>query len=215
MNNSRRLFQGAIVMLLSLSFFTSHATAQQEPSVGNLFITAYEKKDEAAMKKLIETRTNEFPAEVKAMVEYSMSPKAGKQEQDYLFGVAGLIARMYGDQSGDMRLFEAVKNNYGLVLKKRKATTLDPNVVSGLKKKIAELGNGNWRVNTFRLGPDGALTVEIDVRESTGGAGFTPRIEFKKSVETRDIIKAGLPAVKKGKISWSSMGVGLKTVFIE
>jgi len=215
MNTSRRLFRSAIVLLLSLSLFATHAAAQKDPSVGNLFIEAYEKKDEAAMEKLIETRAAEFPAEVKAMIEYSMSPKAGKQEQDYLFGVAGLIARMYGDHTGDMRLFEAVKANYGSVLKNRKATTLDPNVVLGLKKKIAKLGKGDWRVNTFKLDHDGHLVVEIDVRESSGGAGFTPRIEFKKSVETKDIIKAGLPAVKKGKISWSSMGVGLKTVFIE
>ncbi|HEB71715.1 MAG TPA: hypothetical protein ENI77_03745 [Nitrospirae bacterium] len=215
MNNSRRLFQNAILLLLSLSLFTTYAAAQKNPSVGNLFINAYEKKDEAAMKKLIETRTKEFPAEVQAMVEYSMSPKAGKQEQDFLFGVAGLIANMYGEQTGDMRLFEAVKANYSSVLKKRKATTLDPNVVSALKKKIAALGGGDWRVNMFRLDQSGVLTVEIDVRESSGGAGFTPRIEFKKSNEARDIIKAGLPAVKKGKISWSSMGIGLKTVFIE
>jgi len=215
MNNSRRLFQNAILLLLSLSLFTTHAVAHKDPSVGNLFINAYEKKDEAAMKKLIETRTKEFPAEVQAMVEYSMSPKAGKQEQDYLFGIAGLIANMYGEQTGDMRLFEAVKANYGAVLKKRKATTLDPNVVASLKKKIAALGGGDWRVNMFKLDRNGALTVEIDVRESSGGASFTPRIEFKKSNEARDIIKAGLPAVKKGKISWSSMGIGLKTVFIE
>lgn len=215
MNNSRWLLQSAMAALLAFSFSTMQVAAQQSPSVGNLFIDAYEKKDDAAMEKLIKTRTDEFPAEVKAMVEYSMSPKAGRQEQDYLFSIAGLIAKMYGDQTGDMRLFEAVKANYSALLNIRKATALDPNIVSSLKKEITALGEGAWRVTVFKLDKNGDLIVEIDVKESSGGANFTPRIEFKKSEKIRGIIKSRLPSVKKGKISWSSMGVGLKTAFIE
>ncbi len=183
--------------------------------MGNLFIQAYEKNDEAAMKEIIKTRTGEFPGEVKAMVEYAMAPDTDPEEQDYLFGVAGLIARMYGDQTGDQRLFEAIKANYATLRERRRASAMDPNAVAAAKKEITEMGSGNWRINVFKLDRNGNLIVEIDVKESTGGANFTPRIEFKVSEKAKEIIKAKLPGVKKAKISWSSMGIGLKTVFIE
>lgn len=216
MKTAMGLFFRISTLLLTLSLFSIPAEAQQEaPSVGNLFIQAYEKSDEAAMKELIKTRTSEFPGEVKAMVEYAMSPDAAPEEQDYLFSVAGLIARMYGDQTGDQRLFEAIKANYAALRERRKAGAMDPNAVAVAKKEITELGSGNWRINVFKLDRNGDLIVEIDVRESTGGANFTPRIEFKVSEKTKEIIKAKLPVVKKAKISWSSMGVGLKTAFIE
>ncbi len=204
------------VFLLILLAFTLPAVADEdEPSVGNLFIKAYQEKNESAMKELIKTRTQEFPPEVKAMIEYAMSPGVSAGEQDFLFNIAGTISSMFGEQTGDKRLLNAVKMNYQRVLQARQAGALPPESVEKAKKELSELGGGNWRVTYIKLNENNDLIIEIDVKESTGGAGFTPRISIKESQQAKEIIKRDLPKIKKGKISWSSMGVGLKTAFLE
>ena len=80
-------------LMLSVALTVSNAWAQAPaPSVGNLFIEAFDKKDEKKMRELIKTRVAEFPAEVKEMVEYASGPGVSPQEQDWLFNIAGTIA---------------------------------------------------------------------------------------------------------------------------
>jgi len=191
--------------------------AQQEEklSVGNAFINAFDNKDEAAMKSLIKTRSKEVPGEVQAMVEYSLSPDASPQEQDYLFNIAGTMAQMYGEITGDKRLLSAVKTNYLVLLDKRKAAALPPDSVKKVKEKLLAMGKGNWRIMVFKLDANKELLVEIDMKESAGGESFTPTVDFKTSQKAKEIVQKELPEIKKGRVSWSSMGVGLKTVFIE
>jgi len=188
---------------------------QEELSVGNAFINAFDNKDEAAMKSLIKTRSKEVPGEIQAMVEYSLSPDASPQEQDYLFNIAGTMAQMYGEITGDKQLLSAVKVNYMALVDRRKAAALPPDSVKKVKEKLLSLGKGNWRIMVFKLDSNRELLVEIDMKESAGGEGFTPTVDFKTSQKAKEIVKRDLPGIKKGRVSWSSMGVGLKTVFIE
>ena len=206
----------ALALLLAVFSAPGPTQAQEEaPSVGNLFIKAYMDKNKDEMKKLVSTRTKEFPPEVKAMVEYALSPDAQKEEQDFLFNIAGMISKMYADQTGDKRLLDAVRSNYESLLKTRGSSGLTRQAVAAVKKELADLGGGDWRVSHMDMNDNSELIIEIDVRASSGGEGFTPHIDFRKSKKAKDIVKKHLPGVKKGKISWSSMGVGLKTAFLE
>lgn len=207
----------ALALAFALLVCAAPGGAQEtEPSVGNLFIKAMMEKDQETMKNLIATRTEEFPPEVQAMVQYAMSEDAKPEEADFLFNVAGNISMMYGKHTGDNRLLEAVKSNYRNLKARRGEGMLSPEAVEKVKKELSELGGGEWRVQTMKLNDSGALIVEIDVKEPQGGgAGFTPHIDFKKSKEAVALIKKNLPTIKKGKVSWTSMGVGLKTAFLE
>ncbi len=213
------LFAATIFISLSvISYSPAMADEEKEErkSPGTLFFEAFQKQDEKEMKELIKTRANEFPPEVIEMIKYAMNPDVAPQEADYIFSVAGLIAKMFGDETGDQRLLKAVTANYSNLRRMRDTNALQPEVVDKAKKEITKLGTGNWRVNVFKMGPDGGLIVEIDVRESAGASSFeTPKISLKESRKVVEIVRANLPKVKKGKVSWSSMGVGLKTVFIE
>lgn len=198
-----------------LLFWTAPVFSQEEePSIGNLFIDAYNAQDEAAMKSLIKTRPEEVPGEVQAMVEYSLSPDAGPEEQDFLFNIAGIMAGMYSEVTGDERLLSAVKKNYMALMDRRKAASLPPDSVEKVKKALLELGKGNWRIRLFRMYPEKGLVIEIDIRESAGGDSLTPTIPFRISNKAKEIVKSGLPKIKSGKIVWSSIGIGLKTVFL-
>jgi hypothetical protein len=195
------------------------AQQEEELSVGNAFIRAFDNQDEAAMKNLIKTRSEEVPVEVQAMVEYAISPDASPQEQDFLFNIAGTMAQMYGEVTGDDRLLSAVMANYQSLLDKRKAASLPPDSVKKVKDELLSLGKGDWRIMVFKLDSNKGLLVEIDMRidmkEPVEGESFTPTVDFKTSQKARDIVKKELPGIKKGRISWSNMGIGLKTVFIE
>ena len=187
---------------------------EEEPSVGNLFIDAFDKQDETAMRSLIKNKAAEVPEEVKAMVEYSLSPDAGPQEQDFLFNIAGAMAQMYSEETGDDRLLAAVKSSYESLLKRRQAATLPPDSVEKVKKELLELGKGNWRIRLFRMNPEKGLVVEIDIKESAGGESMAPTIDFRTGNKAKEIVKTGLPNIQSGKIVWSSLGIGLKTVFL-
>lgn len=213
------LFARSIVLAAALAAaviasLAPPALAQgREPSVGNLFIEAYDNKDEERMRELVRTRTDEFPPEVKAMVEYAMSPRSIPPEQDFLFNIALIIGRMYEEETGDGRLYAAVEQNLNKLIERRKRQSLDPEAVKEAREEISELGEGAWRVSSFDVNPDGSLEIRIDVKESSGGS-FTPKIGMDESRKARDIVKKRLPN-RKGKIVWSSMGIGLKTVFLE
>lgn len=213
----RKLIYIASVLTASvLVSWTSPVFAQEEEeSVGNLFIQAYEKRDEAAMRALIKNKAAEVPGEVQAMVEYSLSQDAGPQEQDFLFNIAGAMAQMYSEETGDERLLAAVRSNYGELLKRRQAEVLPPDSIEKVKKELLKLGKGDWRIMSFKMKQDKGLVVEIDIRDSGDGESLTPTINFQTGNKAKGIIKSGLPNVKKGKISWSSLGVGLKTVFLD
>jgi hypothetical protein len=208
-------------LMLSVALTVSDAWAQAAaPSVGNLFIEAFDKKDEKKMRELIKTRTAEFQPEVKEMVEYASNPSTAPQEQDFLFNIAGTIAKMYADETKDERLLNAVRANYAKIIEARKKQqpsggAVSEETIAKIKKELLELGKGDWRVNIFDISPDGKLTVEIDVRETSGGEGMTPKISIATSNKAKEEIAKHLPNIKKGSISWMSMGVALRTVFLE
>lgn len=208
-------------LMLSVALTASNAQAQANaPSVGNLFIEAFDKKDEKKMRELIKTRAAEFPPEVKEMVEYASAPTTPQPEQDFLFNIAGTIAKMYADETKDERLLNAVRLNYTKIMDARKkhqpggGAGASEEAIAKAKKELMELGKGDWRVNIFEVSPDGKLTVEIDVKESSGGEG-TPKISIATTNKAKEEIAKHLPSVKKGSISWLSMGVALRTVFLE
>lgn len=208
-------------LTLSVALNVSNAWAQAAASsVGNLFIEAFDKKDEKKMRELIKTRTAEFPPEVKEMVGYASSPDVAPQEQDFLFNIAGTIAKMYADETKDERLLNAVRGNYQKVMDARKKQQpggggVSEEAIAKAKKELVELGKGEWRVNIFEISPDGKLTVEIDVKESSGGEGFTPKISIATSNKAKAEVTKHFPGIKSGSISWLSMGVALRTIFIE
>ncbi|MDH5478615.1 MAG: hypothetical protein OEY50_09810 [Nitrospinota bacterium] len=166
------------------------------------------------MNELIKTHAAEVPGEVKEMVEYAASPEAPPDARNFIFNIAGMMSKIYADQTGDDRLLNAVRDTYMNVMKAQSGPSLDPEKVEKIKKEISTMGKDQWRVTIFELGEDGSLVVEIDVRESNS-AELTPKIDFKKSKEVGELVKARFPDVKSGKISWSSMGVGLRTLFLE
>jgi len=215
--NFQKLMQMAPGLIASVLLFWIQPVFSQEEegqSVGNLFIQAYNEQNEAAMRDLIKTKSEEVPGEVQAMVEYSLSPDSGPQEQDFLFNIAGTMAQMYGEITGDERLLSAVKKNYMALMDRRKAAALPPDSVKKVKEELLSLGKGDWRIRLFRMDPELGLVVEIDIRESSGGEGTTPSIDFRTGNKAKEIVKSGLPEIKGGKIVWSSLGVGLKTVFL-
>ena len=192
---------------------------EEEPSVGVLFIQAFDNKDEKAMRELIKTRTDEFPPEVKAMVMYAMSPDAAPEEQDFIIMIAGTIATMHSEHTGDERLLAAVRTNHQKLMERRREKALPAGGVQKVKDELATLGDNTWRIRSVKLDRSGGLLVEIEVDAETGTGGtfkegFTPRIDFKKSKKAKEIVQKNLPNIKKGKISWTSMGIGLKVVFL-
>ncbi len=120
---------------------------------------------------------------------------------------------MYGEETKDDRLLSAVQLNYQHVLGQRKDADLPPAAVDKSKSELLALGGGSWRVNEFELDEDGSLDIDIDVRDNSKNS-FTPRIDMKTSRQAKEIVEKNLPNIKSGKISWSSMGVGLKTVLL-
>ncbi|MBI3581324.1 MAG: hypothetical protein HY098_04505 [Nitrospinae bacterium] len=210
------------IYFLALSFFlftglalAPVVRAAEKVSVGNAFIEAFDKKDEAGMMNIIKARSKEVPDEVKSMVEYAMSGGAKKEEQDFLFNIAGMMAQIYGKVSGDERLLSAVQTNYKAVLDKRGGSEIPQKATEDIKKELTELGKGDWRVSNFKTEANGELLIEIDVKESSGGEGLTPKIEFDKTKKAKEIVQKHLPNAKKGKILWNSAGVGLKTIFLD
>jgi len=201
-----------IVLLAFLIVFPFQLRAE-EASVGNLFIQAYQAKDKDKMTELMKTRTKEFPSEVKEMVGYAMSPGVSEGESDFLFHMASVMSEMYATQTKDSRLLNAVQMNYQKFMEKRQATSLPRDAVDKTKKELVELGKGKWRVTIFKLNSAGELDIEIDVNGSSGGS-FTPRILMGTANAAKAIVVKNLPG-KKGKMLWSSMGIGLKTAFIE
>ncbi len=185
-----------------------------EPGLGQSFAQALDAGDEKRMRGIIAERTDDVPDEVIAIVQYAVSAKPDEEEQDGLFNVAGIMAQMYAEQTGDERLLNGVRVNYQEVLKRRKGDALPPATVDKTKKELAELGEGNWRVTIFELDENGDLNIEIGVRGDAKGSTMTPRIDIATSEKAKSIVVGNLPNVKNGAISWSSMGVGLKTVFI-
>lgn len=204
----------AMAFLLILWAPPVRGDQEEEPSVGVLFIQAFENKDEKAMRELIKTRTNEFPPEVKDMVGYAMSPNAAPEEQDFIMNIAGTIAMMYGEHTGDERLLGAVRANHQKLMGKRRGNALPEEGVRKVKSELAALGDNNWRISSVKLVDEG-LIIEIEVHADAKGSAFTPHINFKKSQKAKEIVQKNLPKIKKGKISWSSMGIGLKAVFLD
>lgn len=217
MANKLAVFMFSIV-IAGAAMVASPAVADEQASVGNAFIEAFDKKDEAAMAGIIKNRAAEVSEEVKSMVEYALSPDVKPQEQDFLFNIAGAMAQLYAKNTGDERLLSAVRSNYQTVMEKRKgaggASKEPKEAFEKIKKDLLDLGAGEWRVSVIRLDAEGGLDIEIDVKESGGGESLTPHIERSKTEDAKKIVAKHLPNMKKGKILWSSAGVGLKTAFI-
>lgn len=217
MANKIAVFMFSIV-LAGAALLAAPVAAEEQVSVGNAFIEAFDKKDEAAMASIIKNRAAEVSDEVKGMVEYALSPDVKPQEQDFLFNIAGNMAQLYAKNTGDERLLAAVRANYQSVMEKRKgaggASKEPKEAFEKIKKDLLELGSGEWRISVIRLDAEGGLDVEIDVKESSGGESMTPHIERSKTEDAKKIVAKYLPNLKKGKILWTSAGVGLKTAFI-
>jgi len=210
------IWKSCFSSVLIAVLFASPVLAQQKeaPSVGNLFINAYNKHDQAKMKEIIESRKDEVPAEVQAIVQYAMSPDASPGEQDFLFNIAGNMSYMYKDVTGDERLLAAIKQNYQTLLNQRKATALPQDGVKEAKAALTALGKGKWRVTKFIMDAEKGLSIDIDVPPSEGGGG-APKISIKESQAAREAVLKALPKVKKGKITWSGMGIGLRAVLLD
>jgi len=214
MEKSSRL----LILLVSLLAFGlvsfPNIASSEEQSVGNIFIDLFNNNDTAGMEKLIKIRSAEVPPEVASMVEYAMSPDSSKEEQDFLFNIAGTMAQMLKAVTGDERLLSAVQQNYSILMDKRKASALPQEKVASAKKGLETLGKGAWRIRSFKIVQGLGLLIEIDVSDAASGGSFAPKIDFKTSLKAKDIVNQELPGFKEGKISWSSMGVGLKIVFL-
>tara|TARA_Y100000031_G_C7965558_1_gene267962 strand:- start:253 stop:570 length:318 start_codon:yes stop_codon:yes gene_type:complete len=104
-------------------------------------------------------------------------------------------------------------------MERRSEKALPAEGVQKVKDELITLGDNTWRIQSVRLDSSGGLLIEIEVDAETGTGGtfkegFTPRIDFKKSKKAKEIVQKNLPNMKKGKISWTSMGIGLKVVFL-
>lgn len=203
-------------LAVAFAVFSGAPAMAEDLTVGQLFIKAFDKKDEKGMKEIIKTRAAEVPGEVKEMVEYAMSDDAGPEARDFIMNIAGMMSKIYADQTGDDRLLNAVRTNYEKLKAgaKPQAPVVDSGAVEQAKKEVATLSGDQWKILMVRLDEEGSLLVDIDVKESTDGE-LTPKIDFKKSQAAKELIKKKFPAFSKGKISWSSMGVGLKTLFLD
>jgi len=213
-----KIYKAKIILsgLLMFAFAFGQVPAfGEEKSVGNLFIEAYDRGNKAEMNKIIQDRADEVPQEVKEMVEYAMSPDASPQEQDFLFNIAGTMAMIYGQVTGDKRLLEAVKGNFKTLKASREENSIPADTVVKIKKELTDLGKGSWKIVNFTMDQENGLVIDIDVMDKNDKEGFSPKIDIKTSNLARDIVKKHLPNVKKGKIGWSSIGVGLKMVFLE
>ncbi len=215
------------VFLISFIFlgFTAlapQAVAAEQESVGQAFIKAYDKKDQAGMAEVIKSRASEVPDEIKEMVGYAVSPDVKPEDQDFIFNIAGTMSKIYADQTKDDRLLGAVRQNYQSVLEKRKGgggapkdgVSISQESLDKAKKELSDLGKGEWRVVTFKVDGEGNLDAEVDVKELTKGEDLTPKIDMATAKKAKDIIDKALPKVRGGKILWTSSGVGLKTVFL-
>jgi len=212
-----KIWKSCFLLVVFAVLLTSPVLAQQEEkavSVGNVFIQAYNKHDQATMKKIIKARKDEVPGEIQAIVQYAMSPDASPGEQDFLFNIAGNMSYIYKDVTGDGRLLAAVKQNYQTLLNQRKATALPKEGIKKAKAALVALGKGKWRVANFRMDAKKGLLIDIDVPPSEGGGG-APKISIKDSQAARAAVLSALPKVKKGKITWSGMGVGLRAVLLD
>lgn len=212
-----RLSKFLIVLACTLAFglvSLPQNAGSEEQSVGNIFIDLFNNNDTAGMEKLIKSRADEVPPEVASMIDYAMGPDSSKDEQDFLFNIAGTMSSIYEKITGDKRLLGAVQQNYANLLDKRKASSIPQDKVKIAKKALQELGKGAWRIRTFKIVTDVGLLIEIDVNDSASGRSFTPKIDFKTSKKAKEIVNKELPEFKEGKISWSSMGVGLKIIFL-
>ncbi len=215
MSGKIAIFMFSIIMAGG-AMLPGRAKAEEPVSVGNAFIAAFDKKDQAGMANIIKSRAAEVPEEVKGMVDYAISPDANPQEQDFLFNIAGTMAQMYSKNTGDERLLAAVRSSYQNVIDKRKGAGGGDSkeILDKIKGDLVALGNGEWHVSVIRIDAEGALDVEIDVKESSGGE-LTPQIQRSKTEEAKKIVAKHLPKMKKGKLVWTSAGVGLKTAFLE
>jgi hypothetical protein len=212
-----RYLKFLIVLVSAVTFglvSLPHIANSEEQSVGNVFIDLFNNNDKAGMEQLMKSRTGEVPDEVQSMVKYAMGPDSSKDEQDFLFNIAGTMSQMYQEATGDERLLGAVQQNYAKLLEERKASALPQDKVQNAKKALDKLGKGAWRIRTFKVIADLGLLIEIDVNDSASGGNFTPRIDFRTSQKAKEIVNKELPDFKEGKISWSSMGVGLKIIFL-
>lgn len=207
-----------IILLASVLAFGLVSAPQnansQETSVGNLFIDLYNNNDKKGMEELIKSRTSEVSSEVAEMVEYAMGPDSSKDEQDFLINIAGTMAQLYKQVTGDERLLNAVQQNFSTLIERRKASFLPQDKVNDVKKKLEKLGKGAWKVRSLKMVSGQGLLIDIDIRDSSSGGNFAPSVDFKTSQKAKGIVNKELPDVKEGKISWSSMGVGLKIVFL-
>jgi len=186
--------------------------AEEQVSIGQLFIDAYDLNERKKMEAVIEKHKEGVPLEVRNMVEYALSDQVeSKEEQDFLLTMVAEMASIYKDKTGDGRLLAAVEANINQLKEREKKS--GGAELEKIKKELTQLGKGEWSVRTIRFEKDGKLKVEIILKEKE--ASFSNRyVSFKDSKKAKEIVKKYLPDAK-GRIDWFSGGMGMKAIIIE
>lgn len=81
-----------------------------EIDLGQSFISAFETKDEAAMKNLVKENKNAVSKELVNMITYATSGEVKPEEMTYLVNVSGKMAGIYTTQFSDKKLENFVGN---------------------------------------------------------------------------------------------------------
>src|SRR3989304_5918133 len=78
--------------------------------LGQSFISAFETKDEAAMKSLVKENKNAVSKELVNMITYATSGEVKPEEMTYLVNVSGKMAGLYTTQFSDKKLENFIGN---------------------------------------------------------------------------------------------------------
>lgn len=201
---------------LSLGVFSFGATpitvAEEEVSIGQLFIDAHDKDDRKKMEAVIEKHKEGVPMEVQQIVQYSISDQVGSEgERQFLLIIAGKMATLYKEKTGDARLLGFVEANIQKVLGGG-AKSYDAEFQK-IREELGKLGKGGWKIRVLKFDSAGKLVVEINLKDRQ--TGFSDRyVSFKDGKAAEAIVKKHLPDAK-GRIDWLSGGMGMKAVLLE
>lgn len=206
-----------VILGIGQFFMPVVACAGDAISIGQLFIDAYTKDDRKGMESIIEKNKDGVAAEVLDMVGYAVSDKVeSKDERDFLLMITKEMAGIYKAKTGDERLLTAVEANIRKMAegeKKEGEKKSGGEELAKIKTELAQIGKGGWEIRTLKFDEEGKLRVEISLKEKD--ASFTDQyVSFKDSKKAEEVVKKYLPKAK-GRIDWTSGGMGMKAVILE
>lgn len=201
-----------LIFAMGQLFISPSIQAEQETSIGQLFIDAYTQDKKKEMAAIIEKHQEGVPAEVQSMVGYALSKNVeSKDEQDFLLMISREMAILFKEKTGDARLLAAVDANIENVLKNEKKQ--GGAELEKIRQELIQLGKGEWNVKTLKLDDSGKLKGEIFLKEKE--SSYNDRyVSFKDAQKAKAIVKKYLPEVK-GRMDWFSGGMGMKAVILE